>query len=118
MDENARRRYQWKRSLSKWLKTGESDEDDDEEGGLKISMHGRLMVQPSRRVFKDLSNSEDSGRGTEDEEDLEEKRREETQYRLTTMKKRVSYGHAQMKWKRNNRLIIVNQHRTKDQEQQ
>ena len=90
MDENARRRYRWKRSLSKWLKPNESDDDDEEEGGMKISMHGRLMVQPSRRVFRDLSKSEDSGRGTEEEEDLEERKREETQYRLTTMKKRVS----------------------------
>lgn len=90
MDERTRRRQRWKKSLSisNWI--GKGDSDDDSDDGVKVSMHGRLMVQPSKRILKDMSlGSTGAGRMTAIEEDDEdEKRRAETQYRLTTVKRR------------------------------
>lgn len=84
MDENTRFRSQLKKRISSGInqligKAGEDDYSDDE-GSMKMSMHGRLMVQPSRRVL-------DIEENVSFDPDEEEKKRAETQYRLTSMKK-------------------------------
>ncbi|CAB9512074.1 expressed unknown protein [Seminavis robusta] len=92
MDEKVRRRERFKKQINNLFRSKDSDDEDDEEGigGTKISMHGRLMVQPSRRhlVIPPSSSAESGGKTQEeyDEEEAAERKREETQYRLTTVK--------------------------------
>ena len=87
MDENIRYRHQIRRRLSSKVKHffGNFEGDDDigsagDDESMEMAMHGRLMVKPSQRNL----NVEKSDSSLVDEE---EKRREETQYRLTTMRR-------------------------------
>ena len=84
MDETARYRHQLRRRISSKIKKyvfgNMLDDGSDDEGSMKLSMHGRLMVQPSRMVLDIEENVSFNA-------DEEEKRRAETQYRLTTQKR-------------------------------
>lgn len=80
MDENQRRRNRFKIQCARWF--GRDYEEEDEEEGMKVSMHGRFMVQPSVMALHQLNESIESG----DDDDDGEKKRQATQYRLTTVK--------------------------------
>jgi hypothetical protein len=86
MDEKERRWQKWRKGMANFL--GFDDEGsnvgDDGIRGVKVSMHGRLMVQPSRRVL-DIQISDLDG-SSDDDEEAAEKKREQMQYRLTAVK--------------------------------
>ena len=83
MDENTRYRHQIRRRLSSKVKQlfkkieGDDNVSEADDERMEMAMHGRLMVQPSKRnLFPSDSSYSDE----------KEKKREETQYRLTTMR--------------------------------
>jgi hypothetical protein len=91
MDKTARRWQKWRKGVAYFL--GSRDEvsvGDDviPVGGAKVTMHGRLMVQPSRHVsdIRTTDHDQEDGPSSDDEEEAAEKKREEMQYRLTAVK--------------------------------
>ena len=99
MEEAERRRQRWKKNLSLKAWFGDDEDEKEQEEGMKISMHGRLMVQPSRRVLKGPGIGDSIEEDDDEDGDEEEKKRAETQYRLTTVnkKKKVSFGARELR---------------------
>ena len=92
MDENIRKRHQLRRRLSSKVKQFFAPFDDDDmssgDESMTMSMHGRLMKQPSQNLPSDRDKNYSPWNKDE------EKKRQDTQYRLTnrvTAMRRVSF---------------------------